>query len=268
MAPLAIVSLSFSLDKWYMDLVSEDGEAILAYAAEVRFRALSLSYVGLVQHRDGQTRTVSSLRRAMPVLEDKKLTWTSRALGTRATWSAEGEWTGVSETLLSNESGSVDWNCIMPLARAEIELDDGRTVRGLGYVEQLKMTVAPWDLPIEELRWGRFTADGASVVWLDWRGPHATKLVMKHGVKVEGLVEERTIEIPTDEARVVLGPASVIREGPLGAGPLNAIAELHALLPSKLLATVEKKICAPATLEQPFAPPVRGWVIAEVVKWG
>jgi hypothetical protein len=260
------LTLSFSLDKWYMDVVADDGEVLVAYAAEVHLFALNLHYASILQHRGKERRAVASLRKATPEVEGRTLRWDSRALGVRGTWSAETPGEGTKETLLEKDGGTVEWDCLMPLARVEVELA-GRTLRGLGYAEHLTMSIAPWDLPLEELRWGRFTAEGASVVWLDWRGPHQKKIVLKHGARVDGLVEERLIEVPADEARLTLEAGEVIREGALGSGALGAIAEIHPRLPSKLLAMVERKVVAPATLEQPFAPPVHGWAISEIVKW-
>jgi hypothetical protein len=262
---MAPVSLSFSLDKWYMDLVAEDGEVVVGYAADVHLFALHLHYASILMRRGGQTRSMASLRKATPVVEDKTLRWTSRALGVRGTWTADGE--GTKETLLSGDAGSVEWDCLMPLAKVEIELEGGRIVRGLGYAEHLTMSIAPWDLPIDELRWGRFTAEGASVVWLEWRGPQEKRIVLKHGARVSGVIEDRRIEVPDDEARVTIEDGALLRDGPLGSSALGAIAELHPILPGKLLGIVERKIVAPATLEQPFASAVRGWAISEVVTW-
>src|SRR5262249_51145538 len=140
-------------------------------------------------------------------------------------------------------------------------------VRGLGYAERLVMSIAPWDLPIEELRWGHFTAEGASVVWLDWRGPYPKRIVLKHGARVNGVVDDLIVEVPDDEARVTLGEGEIVPHGPLGSNALAAIAELHPILPSKLLSMVERKMLSPATLDQPFTSPVRGWAITELVRW-
>jgi hypothetical protein len=220
----------------------------------------------LLHSRGPHIRVTSSLRKALPVVDDRTVAWRSRALDAKGTWRTESE--GTRETLLLNESGSVEWNCLMPLARAEVELEGGRMVRGLGYAEELRVTIAPWELPLDELRWGRFTADGASVVWIDWRGHHSKKIIVKNGVRVGGVVEDGSIEITEDEARVVFEEGRVLREGTLGTSALAALAELYPVLPAKLLGAVERKVCAPATLEQPFMTPVKGWVISEVVKWG
>jgi hypothetical protein len=249
------LSLNFSLTKWYMDVVSEDGEAVAVYAAAVDFAALHLHYASVVHSRGLKVHATASLRKATPVLDGETLTWSSRALETKGAWRAEGP--GTKETILVEEGGSVEWNCVMPLARAEVTLEGGRVVRGLGYVEELRLDLAPWSLPIEELRWGRFTGEGASVVWLDWRGPHKKCVILKNGIRVSGLVEDASIDIGEDEAHVQMEEGRVLREGTLGSGALAA----------KILGVTERRIVAPAVLEQPFMTPVKGWVVSEVVKW-
>ncbi len=262
------MSLSFSLTKWYMDVVSEEGETVIVYAASVDFAALHLHYASVIHSRGVRVHATASLRKAMPALDGGTLAWSSRALETKGTWRAEAP--GTKETILPGEGSDeprVEWNCVMPLARAEVTLEGGRVVRGLGYVEELRLNVAPWSLPIEELRWGRFTGEGASVVWLDWRGPHQKRVILKNGLRVDGVVEDRSIELGEDEARVQLEEGHVLREGALGSTALAALAELYSVLPSKILSVTERKIVAPAVLEQPFMTPVKGWAISEVVKW-
>ena len=58
--------------------------------------------------------------------------------------------------LFESADGIVDWTCEMPRARTRIG-----EVCGDGYAEVLHMTVPPWKLPIDELRWGRFHGQGA-----------------------------------------------------------------------------------------------------------
>jgi hypothetical protein len=259
------LSLSFALTKWYMDVVADDGEAVVVYAASLDFAALHLHYASVIHCRGPRVHATASLRKAMPELEGETLAWSSRALGTTGTWRAEGP--GTKETILAEDAGSVEWSCVMPLARAEVTLDGGRVVRGLGYAEELRLTIAPWSLPIEELRWGRFTGEGASVVWLEWRGPHPKRVILKNGIRVEGSVADASIELGEDEARLQIDEGRVLREGTLGSNALAALAELYPVLPAKILGATERKIVAPAVLEQPFMTPVKGWVISEVVKW-
>jgi hypothetical protein len=262
------LTLSFSLTKWYMDVVSEDGEAVSVQAAELHFAALHLHYASVIHSRGLRVHATSSLRKAMPTHDDGMVTWSSRALDTRATWQAEGPIEpAFKETILKEEGGSVEWRCVMPLARAEVTLDGGRVVRGLGYVEELRLDLAPWTLPIEELRWGHFAGEGASIVWLDWRGPHQKRVILKNGVRAEGLVTDGGVELTEDETRVQLDEGRVLREGTLGGNALAALAELAPALPAKILATTERLMCAPAVLEQPFMTPVKGWAIYASVRW-
>lgn len=51
-----------------------------------------------------------------------------------------------------------------------MRLPNGEEFVGTGYAERLDMTLAPWALPFEELRWGRFIGPSRSAVWIYWRG--------------------------------------------------------------------------------------------------
>jgi|SRR5437588_3507654 len=77
--------------------------------------------------------------------------------------------------------GAIEWHCVHPRARTTVDLGDGVVIQGLGYVERLEMTVAPWNLPLEGLRWGRFLSDSGSVVWIDWQGEYVRKIVLENG---------------------------------------------------------------------------------------
>jgi len=55
------------------------------------------------------------------------------------------------------------WNCHHPKSLAEI-IYDKKSYKGFGYAETLFSQVKPWNLPIEELRWGRFLSDSYTVI--------------------------------------------------------------------------------------------------------
>ena len=79
----------------------------------------------------------------------------------------------------------VRWRCLQPRSRATVNLASGKVVKGLGFLERLDMTLAPWKLPIQELRWGRFLSDRESLVWIDWRGSQACRIVLQNGILVQ-----------------------------------------------------------------------------------
>ena len=55
---------------------------------------------------------------------------------------------------------------------------------GLGYAERLVLTIPPWKLPIETLRWGRFLSPSDWIVWIDWQGEHPQTIVYRNGARV------------------------------------------------------------------------------------
>ena len=154
---------AFQLSKWYMDCASESGEIVIAYAARLKWRAITLHYASLLVHEPGQKPRVQTTLRAssLPVRDGDVISWTSEALA------ASGKWTALSsaepETIYTSPDGDVTWHCHQPRSRAEVTVGD-RVVRGLGYVEHLELSVEPWHIPIDSLRWDRFVGERTSLV--------------------------------------------------------------------------------------------------------
>ena len=144
----------------------------------------------------------------------------------------------------------VHWDCVQPRARVELRMPDGRTLRGRGYAEVLSLSIAPWRLPIHELRWGRFAGERHGAVWIEWLGPHPLKLVLLDGARVDAMPPLRL----SDEV--------VLRSGRIGETALR-------LLPRRLpgLGLEETKWRSRGELALPGEPPDRGWAIHEVVRW-
>ena len=149
----------------------------------------------------------------------------------------------------------------MPLAQARIG-----DRRGLGYVERLEMTIAPWELPLRTLRWGRFGSACDSVVWIDWRGEFRRSLAYVNGRPARAKsVEDGCVEFE-DGSRLVMGPPLVLRQGPLGATALSAIPHLGST-PARVLRVTESKWRSPARFEPAGRSAVEGWAIHEKVEW-
>jgi hypothetical protein len=257
----------FKLSKWYLDGVGEGGDVCIAYAAEVRWRALALQYTStLVQRAASATRIDATLRSAPPPARDgAAITWSAPALGVSGRWTArEPE---VRETILAQDDGRVEWRCLMPRADAEITLASGPPIRGFGYVEHLELTVAPWQMPIDELWWGRFLAEDTSLVWIDWRGPHRRQVVLLGGAaRGPARIDEHGLEADDGALRLTLAEPRVLREGALGKTALAILPAVETLLPMRILATEERKWVARGTLHHQGRRR-EGWVIHEVVRW-
>lgn len=258
---------SFTLSKWYLDAIGDDGDVLIAYAAEVRWRALAIRYTStLVQRAGSETRVRATLRRAdSPSFSDGALTWASPALEVAGRWKPlESE---ARDTILARDEGRVEWRCHVPRARAEIEIAGEPPIRGLGYAEHLTLTLAPWRLPIDELWWGRFLSEDASLVWIDWRGPHSHQLVLLDGCAIgPARIDENGLTAEDGSMSLALESPRVLREGALGKTALSILPAVETVLPVRILATEETKWAARGTLHRGSST-TRGWAIHEVVRW-
>jgi hypothetical protein len=259
---------SFTLSKWYLDCVADDGDALVAYAARLRWGPVRLSYASALRRRAGSTQATveSSLREApLPERTGSDVTWSAPLLG------IEGAWKGLSPPLaasiLEAPEGSVAWRCWLPRSRASVAHGSER-IEGLGYVEELALTLPPWRLPIDELWWGRFLGERHALVWIDWRGPHSRRLAWLDDRPLPGAcVDTERVEDAGAGVRLSIEPGGLLRQGALGRTALAVLPAVDRLLPVRILATDETKWCARGSLDVRGEPADHGWVIHEVVRW-
>ena len=254
------------LSKWYMDCIGADGECMIAYWARASWREMSVTYGGLLRRAaSGEVESRSTLRPGREPLErDGEVRWACGALGISGEWHARGA--PIVRELWRGDAGKVRWSCIAPAAEASVMLG-GRELRGPGYVERIEMTVAPWRLPIRELRWGRWIGPRGSLVWIDWRGGHPLTLIAADGREASGTVGD--IAVQTSNGDVLeLARHGVIRSGKLGATVLGAIPGLGALLPDAILSTQEDKWIGRSERRSADGAREEGWAIHEIVRFG
>jgi hypothetical protein len=254
----------FQLRKWYLDCTTPEGGAAIGYWAKAGWGALQLRYAGLltIPAVAGDAATTSTFRAGNePTMVDGVIHWSCRALGVQGHWTACCP--SVERTLLETEAGSLKWSCVMP--RGSCDLDAGGTlVQGLGYAEVLEMTIAPWRLPIRELRWGRWLSSIGSLTWIDWRGPRTLTLIHDEGREVGGVVLDDGVSL-SDGRRLSFEAPRVIRDGALGATVLKSLPVGREALPTALLRTHEQKWLARGVLSPSG---VDGWVIHERIVFG
>jgi hypothetical protein len=244
----------FELSKWYGDCISESGDLRIAYSAQVRYGRLRVGYSSLL---DGQT-AAHSLRRASVGEEGQTLCWD--APGLHATWIRQDE--ELRETVFSSEEGIVEWRCVIPKGSASMN-----GVGGLGYAERLRMTVAPWKLPIRTLRWGRFLTPRTTLIWIDWVGPFATRIVFLNGRRVLAETLDDSVLLLDNEVRISFDRTQVIRQGSLGSTVFAAVPGIGRIAPARLFLVEECKWKSRVSMQSPGAPAEEGWCIHEVVHW-
>jgi hypothetical protein len=264
----------FALSKWYLDGVTEGGDAVVGYAAELTWGALAVRYASVLELCGDEARSRTSLRHyEAPRVHDADVAWSASGLGVRGAWRALAA--PAVRTLLATDDGRVDWTCLQPAAAATIALGD-QTRQGLGYVEHVGITIPPWRLPIDALHWGRFVSPlddegrGDAVVWIDWQeksGAHAARLAFHNGAAVELVRAGETEVVLGDGAVLRLDRGRVLRAGALGSTVLAAIPRLVKKLPGRMLGVEERKWVSRGVLARAGGGGSEGWAIHEVVTW-
>lgn len=190
--------------------------------------------------------------------------WSSPRLKLAGKWEADAR--PIKRTLLESSAGEIEWHCLQPRARAEIHAGEDARLVGLGYVERLTMTIPPWRLPFDELRWGRFLSAEDALVWIDWRGAHPLNLTLHNGAPVEhaSLTDD---ELVAEGVGLALDCGTVLREGALVETALNMIPGIDRLFPFRILGAHERKWLSRGRLKKPGSGPGAGWAIHEVVRW-
>jgi hypothetical protein len=263
----------FTLAKWYLDVVADDGTVAVGYAGRLSFAGVRLTYASMLLSMPGaparEDSTFDSARD--PHLENDGaeagaiLTWHHPALGVGGRWRRHAA--PIEQRLLQSADGDISWRCEMP--RACVELDaGGRRIMGVGYAEHLTLTLAPWRLPFSQLRWGRFASATGSVIWIAWQGGETRQFVWHDGVLQTGAVID---------ARAIYGLAggsTLHLDEPRDLCDRPAIARLAGRLPEPLrraagpiTAMVEHKMVAPSRLVAPGGRPDSGWSVFEEVRW-
>lgn len=256
----------FELDKWYLDLVTAEGTAVVLYSARLRWGAMRVGYAGRIVCRDGRTEESSTVREAPPPRFDgSTLTWSNRQLAVAGVWQRQAP--PIERMLARTDKGSVDWHCHLPRAQVRLTLDD-RVLTGLGYTERLQISIPPWQLPFRRLRWGRHTSAGHSVVWIEWDDGRAGRWIWHNGVERAGaMLAAHRVAGLTGGAELTFGPDAAVRDHRLLAALAERLPELVRRAAGPLAAMYERKWLAPSAVNVPGSAPDPGWTLHEEVTW-
>lgn len=255
----------FRLNKWYLDVVDDAGDIVILYWARVEWGPFRLNYgASLYRPQSKESAHRHTFRPGtVPVVTGGMTEWSCQALN------VSGIWTNLLDkfecALTDEPRGFIRWDCVNPSAYAKVRID-GNTVEGLGYAENLTMTLKPWQIPFRELRWGRFLSPSDSLIWIQWRGPTPQTWIWLNGVEQQfASVTEDRVEIPNIGLVLDLQKNEVLRSGFLNKNTLRFLRALGALIPGWQSAH-ETKWLAWASLKRPERTE-SGWVVHEVIRW-
>ena len=256
-------SSDFTLTKWYMDVVDEQLNAYIGYWVALKWRHVRLQGDHhLLRTAEDGVRTHGGLSNVPPPIREgeARVRWHPRHGS--GLWSAAAD--PITATLFDADLGAIRWECLMPKARARMDLSQ-LSIDGWGYVERIELTVPVWDLPFERLLWGRAHTAGHSLVWIQSAGVAAHSLAWYDGAPVTGL-DVRDDRIQTSACRVDIEQAIPLRRGPLHATIFHRLPAVTKLLPRPAFLAHEHKWVARGLLHGPAAPEP-ATLIHEEVTW-
>jgi hypothetical protein len=227
--------------KWYIDSVAPDGRVRIDYRGDIRWRALHIPFVSTLTFDGSRAKTTKAFRRSAALTLDS---------------SFERE-------LYRDDDGYVLWRCLIPRGEAS-------------YAEFLEMTIPPWRLPIDTLRWGRIVTAKTSLVWIEWSGARPMMLALRDGCEADVIrISDDEVQLG-DGTRLAITDRTTLRDDPLS----TTLGAMRFLLPRKLTAFHETKWRSRGTIfngdeapdkapdEAPDETIDEGWVIHERVRFG
>ena len=257
----------FVLTKWYLDSVDADGRSVIVYSTALSWRRARVGWHGVSVCEPGQSGThrtnVGSM--PLPARDGARVAWQADPLGCAV--ACTPSLPPFSQRLLDVPEGVLDWRCEAPAARVDVILAGAPALSGIGYAECLSLTLPPWRLPIEELRWGRFVSDDGrrSLVWIDWKGPHPRTDVFLDGrpqaspVVADGHVRAGEVRLAPATRRPLYSRA--LGSALAGLGPLLS------MLPASWQEVEDTKWISRARLDGPAGAADDGWCIDELVRF-
>ncbi len=257
----------FVLTKWYLDSVDAGGRAAILYSTALRWGGASVGWHGVSICDPDRPVTHRASVKSMPLPERNSdgVSWRATPLGCavncRPTVSPFGQ------RLLDRADGVLEWRCEAPAARVDVTLTDAPPLSGIGYAECLSLTVLPWRLAIEDMRWGRWVSDdGArSLVWIDWTGPNPrTEAYLDGRPEPSAVVSDRHVQAGGE--RLTLAPRRQLFSRSLGSA-LAALGPLLKLLPASWRDLEDAKRICRGRLDGPGGRAADGWCIDEVVRF-
>jgi hypothetical protein len=253
------------MTKWYADCVDPGGRAAIAYWASLAIGSVAFTWHSVAVYEPGAPpfERTSLAEVPPPVEAGDRISWQAPALDCELTTGSALPAPAL--RLLDAPPDAIDWRCIAPSARSVIRVGGYAPIAGGGYVERLVTTVAPWRLPFDELRWGRWIAHDRthSVAWIDWRGgqPH-TWMLVDGTPRAGATVGDAHMEV--DGASLALQAPRVLHARSLD-DITRSIGPLAGLVPDSLRMLRETKWCSRGDWCVGGQAPTAGWAIHETV---
>lgn len=263
---------NFHLEKWYLDIVTENGSAMIFYAAKLKWKKWEVPYTSWLSYNKETGVTCKSKfhKVKLPKVINDNISWNDDKFNISGTWKPLSS--PIKSQLFKSKEGELNWNCFQPRAKVAVKINDNE-INGFGYIEQLTLNLIPWKLLMNELRWGRYISKGNYIVWIELiKESVKQQWLWFNGVKYENsIISDNLISIPKENISLILDKKVILEEEKK---ILKTVKLLLSYLPSfnnpisnSFLNADEIKWLSKATLSKNGNFVEHGWAIQEYVNF-
>jgi hypothetical protein len=252
--------------KYYLDCVTEKGDVAICYASRFSWHTFPVNVFSRLIYAGGKADqcTAMTLRNCLPRVAEPLLQCTCPKAGVVGSWTALRD--PISRVLPVVKRDMI-WHCLQPCSRVFLSQSPVGTLEGMGYAEMIEFTISPWEFDVDEMLWGRFVSETDSIVWIEWKGNSAFKLIIHNGVEVaNGQVTSSRVDLTAGLA-LVLDEFVLLREGSLRETYLESLPLLRPMIPAGVANTFERKWLSRGRLSRGDVTVSSGWVIHERVQF-
>lgn len=257
--------MGFRIEKWYFDAHTDDGDAFIGYAARLTWKSVNVHYNGYTFSPSNSSKIFNANSFSSGKFPDRNgnvISWKFNKV--EAQWHKEDEAFG--ELLLNEEKGQINWDVLLPSAKAIIKFNTDKIRHGVGYVEKIVLTLPPWDIPIQELFWGRFLGPKHTLIWIRWRGPVPKFLVYFKGERYcAGDIS--TDKIQFENYSLDFTSKRTLRKGTILETVFKRFPAIARMFPRKIFSLTENKWLSDAVLTHNGNVLCYGKAIHEHVIW-
>lgn len=261
---------AFEVSKWFFDVVTDGGICSIGYAATLKYKGICVPYSSLLISEPGKNSSLKSSFKKVdwPVYTTETVKWDCKNMGVRGVWQQQGE--SLKDVLFSSDAGSLEWHCLQSYSKVIADVSNMQTYNGRGYVEHLKMSVLPWYINIQQLRWGHFFTKSMYGVWIDFKGGISKRWVWIKGKQVEASVlNDYEIVIPQLDFKMQLVGSRELEKGKKMAAVVKKlfrfIPGFNKMVPDTFLKAEETKWLSVAQVFRNGLLFDEGWAVHELV---
>jgi len=235
----------FYLNKWFLDFVDDNGNAMIFYSAEFKWHGLKIPYSSWLNcDKDGSVTQKSRFRNVqLPAKNEDIISWKDSKFGVSGVWRRSA--LPISARIFESDDGFLDWKCYQPASQTELKVG-GIVKLGKGYAEQLVLTIPVWKIPMDELRWGHVRSENYQIVWIELIENETKQWLWLNGERIYNckiddhliLIPDKNISINLDQGVVLESEKKIMS---VVEKLMNYVPGLKKHIPLKFLLADERK---------------------------